>query len=111
MKYAMVIMDGAADEPLEELNGQTVLEKADIPNTDWISRNGRQGMVQTVPPGMPPGSDVAIMSVLGYDPAKCYPGRAPLEAVAQGIETAPSDWIFRCNLVTVADGVMRDHSA
>ena len=111
MKYAIVIMDGAADEPLPELAGRTILEKAHIPNTDWISTHGRQGLVQTVPEGMPPASDVAIMSLLGYDPKKCYPGRAPLEAVAQGIETAPSDWIFRCNLVTVADGMMRDHSA
>lgn len=111
MKYAIVIMDGAADEPLDELGGQTVLEKAAIPNTDWISTHGRQGMVQTVPDGMLPASDVAIMSLLGYDPKKCYTGRAPLEAAAQGIEVAPSDWIFRCNLVTIADGMMRDHSA
>jgi 2,3-bisphosphoglycerate-independent phosphoglycerate mutase len=111
MKYAIVIMDGAADEPLDELGGQTILERASIPNTDWISSHGRQGMVQTVPKGMAPGSDVAVMSLLGYDPKECYTGRAPLEAAAQGIETAQSDWIFRCNLVTVADGLMRDHSA
>ena len=111
MKYAIVIVDGAADEPLEELGGLTVLQKAAIPNTDWISINGRQGIVRTVPAGMAPASDVAIMSLLGYDPTDCYPGRAPLEAVAQGIEVTPSDWIFRCNLVTVADGLMRDHSS
>jgi 2,3-bisphosphoglycerate-independent phosphoglycerate mutase len=111
MKYAIVIMDGAADEPLAELSGQTVLEKAHIPHTDSISRQGRQGLVRTVPAGFAPGSDVALMSVMGYDPKKYYTGRAPLEAAAKDISVEPSDWIFRCNLVTVADGLMVDHSA
>ena len=111
MKYAIIIMDGAADEPLAELDGKTVLEKAHIPHTDWISTHGRQGMVQTVPAGFSPGSDVALMSVLGYDPKRYYTGRAPLEAAAQNIQTDPNDWIFRCNLVTVADGIMLDYSA
>ncbi|MBN1436022.1 MAG: cofactor-independent phosphoglycerate mutase [Sedimentisphaerales bacterium] len=111
MKYAVIIMDGAADEPIEELQGQTVLERAHIPYTDTVSRTGRQGLVRTVPEGFPPGSDVAQMSIMGYEAKDCYSGRAPLEAAAQGIETDPSDWIFRCNLVTTADGVMLDHSA
>ncbi len=111
MKYAIIIMDGAADEPLAELKGQTVLEKASIPHTDWISIHGRQGMVHNVPEHFHPGSDVALMSLMGYDPAVYYRGRAPLEAAAQDIQTGPNDWIFRCNLVTIADGRMIDYSA
>ena len=111
MKYALIILDGAADEPLDELDGRTALEAADIPHIDRIARTGRLGMVHTIPHGYPPGSDVAQMSILGYDPAKYYSGRAPLEAAAQGITTEPNDWIFRCNLVTIADGIMRDYSA
>jgi 2,3-bisphosphoglycerate-independent phosphoglycerate mutase len=110
-KYAIIIMDGAADEPQEELGGQTPLEKANIPHTDWISKNGRLGLVQTVPEGFTPGSDVAQMSLLGYDPKTYYTGRAPLEAAARGINAKPTDWIFRCNLVTIADGIMEDYSA
>lgn len=111
MKFAIVVMDGAADEPLAELNGQTVLEKAAKPNMDWISVHGRQGLVRNVPNGYPPGSDVALMSVLGYNPAQYYSGRAPLEAAAQNLETSPKDTIFRCNLVTIADDTMVDYSA
>ena len=111
MKYAIVIPDGAADRPAEALGGRTPFEVARIPHMDRIAAEGRLGTVQSVPPGMAPGSDVAILSLLGYDPVKCYTGRAPLEAAAQGIECRPDDWVFRCNLVTVADGVMVDYSA
>ncbi|HIJ71293.1 MAG TPA: cofactor-independent phosphoglycerate mutase [Planctomycetes bacterium] len=110
-KYAIIIPDGAADYPLDCYDGRTILQVADIPNTDKISIEGKQGIVQTVPPDMPPGSDVAQMSLLGYDPVQYYPGRAPIEAVAKGIKLAPGEWIFRCNLVTIADGKMADHSA
>ncbi|MBN2375261.1 MAG: cofactor-independent phosphoglycerate mutase [Sedimentisphaerales bacterium] len=111
MKYAIVIMDGGADEPLAVLGGQSPFEKAKIVNTDWISQHGRLGMVRTVPDGFAPGSDVALMSVLGYDPKAYYRGRAPLEAAAQEIALTEQDWIFRCNLVTIADGKMMDYSA
>jgi len=111
MKYAIVLMDGAADEPLAELDGLTPLEKAHTPHTDWISTHGQQGLVHTVPSGFSPGSDVALMSVLGYDPKKYYTGWAPLEAAAQNIQTGPNDCIFRCNFVTVADGLMEDYSS
>lgn len=111
MKYAIVIPDGAADVPLEELGGKTPLAAADLPNMSRISATGKLGMVRTVPPGMDPGSDVAILSVLGYDPREYYTGRAPLEAAARGLEIRPDQWVFRCNLVTVIDGVMEDHSA
>ncbi len=111
MKYAIVIPDGAADRPSEALGGRTPFEVARIPHMDRIASNGRLGTVQSVPSGMAPGSDVAILSLLGYDPVKCYTGRAPLEAAAQGIECGPDDWVFRCNLVTVAEGKMIDYSA
>ncbi len=110
-KYAIIIPDGAADYPLDAFDGKTVLQAAEIPNIDKISISGKQGTVQTVPPGMTPGSDVAQMSLLGYDPVQYYPGRAPIEAAAQGIKLAPDEWVFRCNLVTIADGKMADHSA
>jgi 2,3-bisphosphoglycerate-independent phosphoglycerate mutase len=110
-KYVIIIPDGAADEPLKQFDGQTVLEAAETPNIDKISTIGRQGLVQTVPNGMEPGSDVAQMSLLGYDPKRYYSGRAPIEAVARNIKLSLEDWVFRCNLVTIADGKMADHSA
>jgi len=111
MKYAIVIPDGAADVPLDELDGKTPLAAAETPNMDWIAAHGRLGMVQSVPPGMDPGSDVAILSILGYSPRQFYTGRAPLEAAARGLQLGPDDWVFRCNFVTVIDGVMEDYSA
>jgi 2,3-bisphosphoglycerate-independent phosphoglycerate mutase len=110
-KYAIIVPDGAADEPLEQFGNKTVLEAAETPNMDKISMEGRQGVVRTVPAGMEPGSDVAQMSMLGYDPLRYYTGRAPIEAVARNIELSADDWVFRCNLVTIADGKMADHSA
>jgi len=110
-KYAIIIPDGAADEPLEEFDGQTPLQAAATPNLDVISSTGRQGLVRTVPAKLEPGSDVAMMSLLGYDPARYYTGRAPIEAVARDIPLEPADWVFRCNLVTIVDGKMLDHSA
>jgi len=111
MKYVIIIPDGAADEPIEQFGGKTAIEAARTPNMDRISRMGRQGLVRTVPAGMEPGSDVAQMCLLGYDPRRYYSGRAPIEAVARNIQLGPTDWAFRCNLVTFADGVMADHSA
>jgi 2,3-bisphosphoglycerate-independent phosphoglycerate mutase len=110
-KYVIIIPDGAADEPIEAFGGKTVIEAAETPNMDIISQTGRQGLVRTVAKGMTPGSDVAQMSLLGYDPARFYTGRAPIEAVAMNIKLEPSDWVFRCNLVTIADDKMADHSA
>jgi len=110
-KYVIIVPDGAADEPIELFDGKTALEAAETPNMDRITTEGRQGLVRTVPEGMEPGSDVAQMSLLGYDPARYYTGRAPIEAAAKGIKLGISDWVFRCNLVTIADGRMADHSA
>jgi len=110
-KYAIIVPDGAADEPLEQLGGKTVLQAAETPNMDKISTQGRLGLVRTIPAGFEPGSDVAQMSLLGYNPLTFYTGRAPIEAVARNIKLSPNDWVFRCNLVTICDGKMEDHSA
>jgi 2,3-bisphosphoglycerate-independent phosphoglycerate mutase len=111
MKYAIIIPDGAADDPLPQLGGRTPIQAAATPNMDWIASHGSMGLVRTVPEGFESGSDVATMCLLGYDPAVYHTGRAPLEAAAQHISLSPTDWVFRCNLVTVIDGVMKDHSA
>jgi 2,3-bisphosphoglycerate-independent phosphoglycerate mutase len=111
MKYVLIIPDGAADFPLDELEGLTAFEAAHKPHTDALAQTGRQGTVATTPQGMACGSDVCTMCLLGYDPRKYHTGRAPLEAAALGIPLEPTDWIFRINLVTVIDGLMQDHSA
>jgi len=111
MKYAIVLPDGAADEPVELLDGKTPLEAANKPNMDWVAAHGRSGRVHTVPDGYLPGSDVATLSLFGYDPRVDYDGRAPLEAAAQGITAKPGQLIFRCNLLTVVDGTMADFTA
>ncbi len=110
-KYIVVLMDGASGWPLEELGGATTLEKAHTPNLDWLAQHGICGWTRNVPDGMHPGSDVAILSVLGCDPKRFYTGRAPLEAASMGVELVPEDVAFRCNLVRVEDGVMKDYSA
>jgi 2,3-bisphosphoglycerate-independent phosphoglycerate mutase len=110
MKYAIVIMDGAAGQPLPERNGRTCLELAATPNLDALAPAGRLGLVRTVPPGMEPSSALACMSVLGYDPVVYYKGRAAIEAKSLGIDVGPGEVIFRCNLVTVEDGTMKDYS-
>ena len=110
-KYAIIIPDGAADDPLPQLGGRTPLAAARTPNMDWVAAHGRVGTARTVPEGFESGSDVATMSLLGYDPGTYHTGRAPLEAAAQRIPLSPTDWVFRLNLVTVDHGVMKDHSA
>lgn len=110
MKYAVLIGDGMADEPLEKLGGRTPLEAADIPNMREIARRGQTGLIRTIPPGMPPGSDVATLSVLGYDPKKYYSGRAPLEAARLGIKLGPEEVAFRCNLITVEGERIADYA-
>ena len=111
MKYALILPDGAADEPLDELDDRTPLEAAETPNIDWIATHGRQGCLRTVPEGFTAASDVATLSVMGYSPADNYSGRAPLEAAARGIKSGPDDLIFRCNLVTIVDGTLQDFTA
>lgn len=103
MKYVVLLCDGMADYPLKELDGETPMSKSFTPNMDILAKNSVIGLVKTVADGMKPGSDVANLSVLGYDPAVCYTGRSPLEAGSIGIDMLPSDVSFRCNLVTVSD--------
>ena len=103
MKYVIFLGDGMADLPVEELGGKTPLESADKPNMDFIASHGKLGMVKTVPDGIKPGSDVANLSVMGFDPLKYYTGRSPLEAYSIGVDMIPGDISFRCNLVTLSD--------
>lgn len=111
MKYAIVIPDGAADEPRGDLGGKSPLEAANIPHMDRIAREGILGLSSNVPDRFLPASDVATLSLFGYDPLQYYTGRAPLEAVAMGIRLGPNDWAIRCNLVTIDDGRMTDFTA
>jgi len=103
MKYLVMLGDGMADRPIPELNGKTPLQAAHKPNMDRLARCGSVGMARTVPAGMTPQSDVANLSVLGYDTAKYYSGRSPLEAVSMGIDLAADDVAIRCNISTVSD--------
>lgn len=102
MKYILLIGDGMGDWALEELGGRTPLEAAPTPNLDFMAKNGALGLANTVPEGMPPGSDVAIMSLMGYNPKGVLTGRGPLEAASQGLAIAPNELVFRMNLVTLA---------
>lgn len=111
MKYAIIIPDGCADEPQESLGGRTPLQAAKLPAMDAIAAAGVVGRANNVPLALPPGSDVANLSLLGYDPLAHFTGRAPLEAAAQGIALTADDWAVRCNLVTIEDQTMRDFTA
>jgi len=115
MKLLYLIADGMGGWPLDELDGKTCMEAAHTPNMDELAATGSVGLAQTVPEGMAPGSDVANMALLGFDPATYHTGRGPIEAAAQGLELGPDDLVWRLNLVTVSkltiDGVMRDYSS
>lgn len=111
MKYVIIIPDGCADEPQESLGGKTPLQAARLPNMDRIARQGVVGRSNNVPKPLTPASDVATLSLFGYDPLAVYTGRAPLETVAMGIHLEPNDWAVRCNLVCVKDGKMHDFTA
>lgn len=116
MKYIVIVPDGAADYPLDELGGLTPLQVANTPNMDYLTSCGITGSVRNIPQGFPPGSDVANLSILGYDPRVYYTGRAPLEAVSMGLNLSKDDVAYRCNLVTlkILDKkriIMEDYSA
>jgi len=111
VKYCVVIIDGASGRPLEERGGKTCLELARTPNLDRMTREGKLGLVQTVPEGMEPSSACACMSILGYDPRVYYTGRSAIEAASMGIPISEGEAAFRCNLVSVRDGKMWDYSA
>lgn len=117
MKYIVILGDGMADEPIDALGGKTPLACAETPVMDELASKGEMGMVQNVPAGMAPGSDVANLSVLGYNPAVCYSGRSPLEALSIGVAMEPTDIVLRCNIVTLteeepyAEKTILDHSS
>ncbi len=111
MKFCILVLDGASGLPVDELDGRTCLEAARTPNLDEMARGGMVGMASTVPDGMEPSSAAACTSILGFDPAANYVGRGAIEAAALGIDLADGQAAFRCNLVYVAGGVMRDYSA
>jgi 2,3-bisphosphoglycerate-independent phosphoglycerate mutase len=110
-RYVVLVPDGCADEPLAELGGRTPLEAARMPHLARLAARGEVGRAAVIPPGLPPGSDVGNMAILGFDPAEYHTGRSPIEAAAMGIDLADDEIAFRCNLVTVADGTMVDFSA
>ena len=117
MKYIVILGDGMADEPIDALGGKTPLACAETPVMDELASKGEMGMVQNVPAGMAPGSDVANLSVMGYNPAVCYSGRSPLEALSVGVAMEPTDIVLRCNIVTLteeepyAEKTILDHSS
>jgi 2,3-bisphosphoglycerate-independent phosphoglycerate mutase len=115
MKYVVIVGDGMADYPVEGLEGKTPLMVARKPNMDWMAMHGEVGLVRTIPEGFNPGSEIANLSIFGYDPLRYYTGRGPLEAASLGVKLQPDDIAFRCNLVTLqVDGtktIMEDFSA
>ena len=118
MKYVVIIADGMADYKVAELGNKTPMEAADKPTVDFLSKDAIVGTVLNVPEGMVPESDTANLAILSYDPKVYSKGRSPLEAVSMGLEMAPDDTAFRCNVVTVSedeacyeDHIMIDHSA
>src|SRR3954469_22568110 len=112
MKYLVFVPDGCADVALDELGGRTPLEAAAMPRLAQLAARSEVGRAAVIPEGLPPGSDVGNMSILGYDPGEYHTGRAPIEAAAMGVELAPDEVAYRCNLVTIDDaGTMVDFAA
>ncbi|MFX1558571.1 MAG: cofactor-independent phosphoglycerate mutase [Promethearchaeota archaeon] len=111
MKYIILICDGAADWPIEDLSNKTIFEATDTPSMDWIASHGKMGMLKTIPEGMEPGSECAIMTIMGYRPEKDLTGRGPLEALSAGVSINKTDIVFRCNLITINEGLIEDYSA
>ena len=111
MKYLIILGDGMADRPIDAFGGRTPLQAADTPGLDRLASEGRCGMLHTVPPGFAPGSEIANLSVLGYDVARVFEGRGSLEAASMGIDIEPGEMAMRCNLVCIEDGKIKNHSA
>lgn len=111
MKYIIILGDGMSDEPLKDFGGKTPLQMAKMPHIDWLAKNGKSGLLITVPETMHPGSEIANMAVLGYNVEKVYEGRGVLEAASMGVDLHPGDMAMRCNLVTVENEILKNHSA
>ncbi|HUI32568.1 MAG: cofactor-independent phosphoglycerate mutase [Dysgonamonadaceae bacterium] len=110
MKYLIILGDGMSDEPLKNYGNKTPLQLANKPNIDWLTKNGRSGLLTTIPATMHPGSEVANLAVLGYDVEKVFEGRGVLEAASMGVELKPDDLCLRCNLITIEDETIKNHS-
>jgi len=111
MKYIIILGDGMADEPIEALGNKTPLQAANKPNIDLLASKGKSGMLDTIPAGFKPGSEIANLSVLGYDVPKVFEGRGALEAASMGIDIASDEMAMRCNLICIEDGNIKNHSA
>ena len=111
MKHIIILGDGMSDEPLKGYGDQTPLQMANKPHIDWLTKNGQSGQFKTVPPTMHPGSEIANMAVLGYDVEKVFEGRGVLEAASMGVKLEPDDLGLRCNLLTIENQCIKNHSA
>lgn len=111
MKYIIILGDGMSDEPLKNYGGKTPLQMANTPHIDWLAANGKSGLLRTVPETMHPGSEIANMAVLGYNVEKVFEGRGVLEAASMGVDLLPGDLGLRCNLITIEDEKIKNHSA
>ena len=111
MKYIVILGDGMADEPIPSLGDKTPLQAAHTPYMDLLAREGRNGLLNTVPDGFAPGSEIANLSVLGYDVPSVYEGRGVLEAASMGMDIFPGEMAMRCNLVSLDGSLLRNHSA
>ncbi|MFO8019162.1 MAG: cofactor-independent phosphoglycerate mutase [Promethearchaeia archaeon] len=110
-KYIILICDGGADWPIEELGNKTIFEAAKLPHLDWIATHGKMGMLKTIPEGMAPGSECANMTIMGYRPEKDLTGRGPLEALSAKVPLNDTDLAFRCNFITIKKGIIADYSS
>lgn len=111
MKYLIILGDGMADEPIEQLGGKTPLQVANTPAFDWLAQHSRTGLLHTVPDGYNPGSEIAHLSLLGYDVPTVFEGRGSLEAASMGIDIEPDEMAMRCNIICIKDGIIKNHSA
>lgn len=111
MKYLIILGDGMADEPIAKLGNKTILQAANIPTMDMLAKKGKNGLLVTVPDGFHPGSEIANLTVMGYDVAKVFEGRGSLEAASIGVEIEPGEMAMRCNIICVENGKIKNHSA
>lgn len=111
MKYLIILGDGMADEPIAKLGNKTILQAANIPTMDMLAKKGKNGLLVTVPDGFHPGSEIANLTVMGYDVAKVFEGRGSLEAASIGVEIEPGEMAMRCNIISVENGKIKNHSA
>ena len=111
MKYIIILGDGMADEPIASIGNKTPLQAAETPHIDKLAKMGRCGMLDTIPDGFAPGSEIANLSVLGYDLSRVYEGRGVLEAASMGVEIADDEIAMRCNLICIENDIIKSHSA